>query len=160
MLLDTIGERNAFHHIQTNGKYRDYKGFTASTSIDGGYTWSEKVDVTQFEGDNPYIRNATWTINNRGVIGVFWFDRRESGPDGHNLYFTYSYDHAQSFKKPIRISSKPSIPDTYKNMNDKRWPVGGEYFGLSTSKEGHFRVVWADHRTEVTQLYYALIQIK
>lgn len=161
LILDTINNvKPKLHHIQTKGKFREYSGYTASTSEDNGYSWSDKVDITQYEGNEPYIRNATWTMNNSGIIGAFWFDRRATDGNKHDLYFTYSDDEAKSFKKPIRVSSKSSIPKPEKYMGDKRWPVGGDYFGVASSSDGRFHVVWADQRGEKSSLYFATIAIE
>jgi len=35
---------------------------------------------------------------------------------------------------------------------DKRWPTGGDYFGLACADEGNFHVVWVDHQNKLSQL--------
>ncbi len=158
IILDTLDvNQPKLHHIQGLGKFREYKGFSASTSSDGGYTWSKKVDVTKFKGEKPYIRNANWAINNQGIIGVLWFDRRDAEKDSHDLFFSYSTNQGKTFQPPMKVSSKSSTPKPEKYRGDRRWPVGGEYFGLKTGKNGKFHVVWADQRDEKSSLYMATI---
>jgi len=160
MLIDTTGKNtDVLYQLHKEGTSREYTGYTASRSTDMGYSWSEQVDITQFKGKVPYIRNADWVVNDAGVIGVFWFDRRGVGPNSHNLYFSYSNDQGKSFKTPVKISSATSTPNPEKNRNDRRWPVGGDYFGIAPSGSNIFRVVWADHRSKKTQLYLASIRI-
>lgn len=162
LLLDTFDIAGTkLHYLKPNGNGNEYSGYTVSTSNDFGYTWSNEIDVDQYEGAQPYIREAQWAINNKGVIGIFWFDRRDN-PDmqSHNLYFTYSSNHAKSFVKPVRVSSVSSKPLPEKNgMVDKRWPTGGDYFGVNPTMDGGFRVVWVDHRNGMPQLFHAVIGI-
>lgn len=165
ILLDTLDSGpSKIHYLRSRGELRDYKGFVSKTSSDHGYTWSEEVDVDQYEGENAYIRSPEWTINKEGVIGVFWYDRR-ANPDteNHHLYFTYSEDHGKNYAEPIQISSEPSKPDTTKMKIDmvyKRWPVGGDYFGLDTLPDGRFQVVWVDYRSGRPQLYTADVKVE
>lgn len=162
ILWDTTQTKKPrLHYLMTKGARREYKGFAMKTSLNGGYTWKKSVDITQFDQAKTYMRQANWIINTQGVIGVFWFDRRDNpNTKAHHLYFTYSKDHGQSFAPPVRVSSKASTPDPKKNGGmDKRWPVGGDYFGLNTTPDGHFRIVWADHRNGKSQLFHALVKV-
>ncbi|MEM7087819.1 MAG: sialidase family protein [Bacteroidota bacterium] len=158
--VDTSAQK--LYYLSSKGKFKEYKGFTLRTSNDYGYTWNDKVDIDQYMGGLPYIRGAQMAINNDGVIAVLWFDRRgiNDNENGHNLYFSFSNDEGKTFQKPIKISSKPSFPDETKNgMVDKRWPVGGDYFGLCATDKGNFRVLWVDHRDGKPQLYFAKIDM-
>jgi len=162
VLIDTTKQStDVLYQLHKNSASRDFSGgYKASTSRDYGYTWSEQSDITQYEDENAYIRNADWILNNKGTIGAFWFHKRGVDAKSHNLYFTYSNDQGKSFKTPVRISSQTSTPDKDKYMNDDRWPVGGDYFGIDAGNNGDFKVVWADHRTDKTQLYLATIRVK
>lgn len=162
ILLDTFDVTGAkLHYLKPVGQPNEYLGYTVCTSADFGYTWSKEVDIDQYDGIKPYIREAQWAINNKGKIAVFWFDRRDS-PDmqSHNLYFTYSVDHARTFAKPVKLSSGSSKPLPEKNgMVDKIWPTGGHYFGVNPTIDGGFRVVWVDHRNGKPQLFHAVVGI-
>lgn len=114
-----------------------------------------------FKGNDPYRRGGQPVINPNGKIALFWFDGRDSPQGGHNLFFNYSGKETDDFKQPVKISSVTSFPKPEKNgMVDKRWPVGGDYFGLATTPDGNFRVVWVDYRNGSPQLFHALVEIR
>ena len=165
ILLDTlVSGHPKIHYLRSRGELREYSGFVSKSSSNYGYTWSEEVDIDQYDGENPYIRSPEWAINNQGVIGVFWYDRRATpNTENHHLFFTYSKDHGESYTQPIQISTEPSSPDTSKMKIDmvfKRWPVGGDYFGLDTLPDGSFKVVWVDYRSGRPQLYTADVKVE
>jgi hypothetical protein len=96
-----------------------------------------------------------------GVIGVFWYDRRDADAHSHNLHFSYSADHARSFERAVKISSMSSKPHPELNVRvDERWPIGSDYFGLNSTANGEFRVIWVDHRNGHPQLFHALVRVK
>jgi len=162
ILIDTTDHAiPLLHSLRTDGTFREYLGFTVQTSTDEGYTWTDEVDVDHYNGENPYIRSPEWAINNAGVIGVFFCDRRASKDSlSHDLFFAYSKDLPKSFEPATRVSSKSSKPNPEKNGKvDERWPTGGDYYGMEAILDGKFRVVWVDHRNGPPQLYYALIEI-
>ena len=163
ILLDTInGETPKLHYLKPDGKFREHLGYSIITSANNGYSWSDGIDIDHFQGENPYIRNAQMAINLNGVIGVFWFDRRyiSNKKEGHDLYFSYSNDNVKTFNSPTKISSKSSFPNEEANgMVDKRWPTGGDYYGVTSTKDNSFHVVWVDHRNGSPQLFYAEIEV-
>lgn len=141
------------------GKGRNYLGITFQSSTDEGYTWTPLQRIDQYGGEKPYMRNPVVAVNQSGTIGAFWFDRRfDEGTGGHRLVASFSTDGGESFSEPIPIASTLSVPDPRTNGKvDERWPVGGDYFGLTTDSAGHFRVVWADHRDGLPALYQAIV---
>lgn len=160
LLIDTLGTKaDILYQLHEKEGARKFLGYLSSSSTDFGYTWDKKVVITPYQGDDAYMRNGDWILNNKGVIGVFWFDRGNMDSKSHNFYFAYSADQGKSFSEPTKISSKPSTPDGEKYMNDNRWPAGGDYFGMATTPNGDFKVVWSDHRDDLAQLYLATIRV-
>lgn len=97
----------------------------------------------------------------KGNLTIFWFDGRNSPKGGHTLFFNYSGSETAGFKQPVKITSTTSFPSPEKNgMVDKKWPVGGDYFGLATTPDGNFRIVWVDYRNGLPQLFHVLVEKK
>jgi len=95
-----------------------------SYSSDKGKTWSPARIVSD---DRPPAKTATRTdnllptvaVNGAGVVGVAWYDRRDS-PDnlGWSVRFAASFDGGESFVPSVRVSE---APNAYANAS--RWPI-------------------------------------
>jgi hypothetical protein len=85
-------------------------------SADKGKTWSEPVQVNDNllaseKGPKDYRMTPVVAVNQEGIVGVAWYDRRDD-PTRRcwNYYMAISLDGGQTFGENIRISSLPSCP--------------------------------------------------
>jgi hypothetical protein len=150
-----------------------------SRSKDRGETWTKPAMIA---ADVPA---ATWqiqpsiTVNNRGVVGITWLDTRGvTDHSKYDLYFAASTDGGQTFMKPVKITTDPSIIAGNGNSRPmgsiypigesgnlsllsaaNRWPNGGDYFSIATTSTGVFYPVWADARTGTFQVYTAPVRV-
>jgi hypothetical protein len=170
----------------SGSKYRDYlyvvwsdwrsgrPRILFSYSANRGQTWSEPrmispeipVEASQYL---PMI-----AVNNEGVVGVQWFDTRNSkNQDSSELYFSASADGGGSFLQAAKVSSEPSFPINSGNLKPllrtigsiedrisasfmsvfNRWPDGGDYIGLTADSTGVFYPFWPDSRRGTYQIY-------
>lgn len=86
-------------------------------SADKGKTWSEPIGVNDNlpasgKGPRDFRMTPVVAVNQEGIIGVTWYDRRDD-PTRRcwNYYMAFSLDGGQTFEKNIRISSSPSCPE-------------------------------------------------
>jgi hypothetical protein len=160
-----------------------------SYSADRGKSWSTPAVVsddlprTDFE-DAPDSCVATVAVNASGVVGVMWYDRRDS-PDnlGYWPRFTVSFDGGETFQPSVKISE---APESLQNSNLIRLSAfnsgggahfvpggplglsvqlnphqyhGGDTSGLTATPDGAFHAVWVDNRTQIPQLWTAPISV-
>lgn len=95
-----------------------------SYSSDKGKTWSKPRTVSD---DRPSAKATTRldnllptvSVNRAGVVGVAWYDRRDS-PDNHgwSVRFAASFDGGETFAPSVRVSE---APNAYSNA--ARWPI-------------------------------------
>jgi hypothetical protein len=122
---------------------------------------------------------AALAVNSRGVLGVTWYDRRNS-PDGwsRTLRFAASYDGGHSFAPSVDVSPMDSA--AYSLTRSRRLEVhegrgtaaggqatevslrpaearGGESMGLCADMNGVFHAVWVDSRLGTSQMWAAAV---
>jgi hypothetical protein len=121
-------------------------------------------------------------VNNAGVVGVSWYDRRDH-PDnrGWDIRFTASLDGGDTWAPNVRVSEQPNT-FTSKTV----WPVnlpfppvssaggpasielwvnnmmlyGGDTTGIATDANGAFHLAWADNRTGMLQVWTSAVTVK
>jgi hypothetical protein len=147
-------------------------------SADGGKTWSKPVTVNDNKtaGDNA---NPTLAVNDRGVVGVLWNDRRAHKNECYDLYFSASLDGGDSFLPNVTPGGKPTCsmetgnwmpnaevsayPKTEEGesiegqgfnvlMISTRFPGGGDTQGLDSDGDGVFHAAWIDGSSGVMRL--------
>jgi len=147
-------------------------------SSDDGKTWSKPVTVndntTPAEHANPTI-----AVNNRGVVGVTWNDRRNHKDECYDFYFSASLDGGETFVPNVTtgrkatcsrapgnwvpradISAYPKTEDGQSVegqglnvlMISTRFPGGGDTQGLDSDDAGVFHAAWIDGSSGVMQL--------
>jgi hypothetical protein len=146
-------------------------------SDDDGRTWSSPVRVNDNAAPADEANAAIW-VNDRGVIGVVWNDRRASHGTGcYRLYASASLDGGRSFMPNAALSAHvtcPNAPGNWKpvlysegNMQwapgetwldvltvATRWPNGGDTQGLQSEPDGTFDAAWIDGSSGVMQLAF------
>ena len=154
-------------------------------SADRGKTWSQPLIIDRDAalragGQGPDNYMPTVRVNNRGVVGIVWYDRRDDPQDvGRTVRFTASVDGGMTFAPSVPVSSatnKPSWNDHFGppmmheiqgNPNDgisvSAAPdvseQAGDTGGLTADANGAFHALWPDDRTRVSQLWTARITV-
>jgi hypothetical protein len=125
-------------------------------STDQGEMWSDPVRVHSAAGDTTLLReNPTLAVNKDGVLGIAWVDSRsDPGKGCFETYFAASLDGGRSFLPEARVSSARSCPDS-----TAAWSTGGDYFGMVTTPDGRFHLLWSDARAALSQLWIAAIEV-
>ena len=162
-------------------------------SSDKGNTWSRPRyinDDQPFDFANPSLGPDDFmpsvAVNRNGVVGVLWYDRRQS-PDnlGWHVRFSASLDGGETFQPSIKVSEAATKFDI-----DAKWPLsywrpvtgggsgvlpgpilivslevmgqlfnGGDYGGMVADAAGEFHPLWVDNRTGLHQLWTATIAV-
>jgi hypothetical protein len=144
-------------------------------SADRGETWSAAIRVNRPDTVGQVRRLPAVAVNPRGEVLVAWFDPLgEPGRTCWRLMASASVDGGESFLSPVSVAEvafcndqpgnvvAPGVvfrtPDTFDV--GERWPAGGDYFGLAAHPDGSFRILWADSRSGVFQLWTASIYVQ
>ena len=163
-------------------------------SSNKGKTWSNPQSINDDQpfdfanlssGPDDFMPSVA--VNRDGVVGVLWYDRRESTDNlGWHARFTASLDGGETFLPSVKVSEAPAKFDA-----DTRWPVfywravsgggssslpgstlnlnleimgqlfnGGDYGGIAADAAGVFHPLWADNRTGLHQLWTAAVSVK
>jgi len=129
-------------------------------SSDQGYTWESIGDLIAYEDPSTIVKPSEILVNKKGDIGIFWQEFNKN-TNQYQLKCIFGKEEDLQFTEPINVASQISKSDPNVNGRvDKRWPTGGDYFGLACADEGNFHVVWVDHRNKLPQLYYAELEVK
>jgi BNR repeat-like domain len=176
---DTFPDR--IYIVWTDYRTRAYR-LLSSYSKDRGKTWSaaKPIDANVPEWSSQY--QPMLAVNKDGVLGVSWFDTRNSvnhDDKQYDEYFAVSTDGGESFTPAVRLSDVISSPMgtgnvtpqassfTYKNDTRvsflsavARWRAGGDYMGLTPDRDGVFHPFWADARTGTFQIQTATVTVK
>jgi len=161
-------------------------------SVDKGKTWSRSITVND---DSPFPDGRRGpddfmpvvAVNSRGVVGVSWYDRRDSiNNRDWNLRFAASLDGGKSFLPSVRVSDSPFTHDwgrvraiefrtsgggNYDRISEAdtlslgAGPTraysrnGGDTAGLAAGTDGLFHALWIDNRTGTPQVWTAQIAV-
>ena len=144
-------------------------GVFACRSLDLGETWACPVRLSRDDASGVR-RLPTAAVNGKGQVLVAWFE--PGGPPERRcwrLVASASLDGGETFLPPTAVADRVTCNDQPGNLVPRpaapfnvaaRWPVGGDYFGLVALPDGAFRVLWADSRTGVFQLWTARIELE
>jgi hypothetical protein len=148
------------------------------SSSDGGKTWSKGVVVNDNKTPADHA-NPTLAVNDRGVVGVVWNDRRAHKNECYDLYFSASVDGGETFLPNVTTGAKPTCsmqtgnwmpnaevsayPKTEEGqsvegqgfnvlMISTRFPGGGDTQGLDADSDGVFHAAWIDGSSGVMRL--------
>ena len=137
------------------------KGIFSHYSEKPGQAWSKEIRIDHNQEWEKVMRTAAIAVNNDGVVGIVWVDRRNDPELKKNdIYFTVSIDGGETYMPEIRITSENSDPGSSQNGKaGERFISGGDYMGCAAKPDGSFQLVWADNRTGLFQLYTANVRI-
>ncbi|HEY3929108.1 MAG TPA: sialidase family protein [Candidatus Koribacter sp.] len=161
--------------VEASGDHHDIRVIHSS---DSGKTWSKPATVNDNVGPVDDA-NPTIAVNNRGVVGVSWNDRRSHKDDCFELYFSASLDGGETFLPNVASGRRPTCPlapgnwkpsakiSPYPKTEDgesvegqglnvlmisTRFPGGGDTQGLGADDSGVFHAAWIDGSSGVMQL--------
>ncbi|HEY6805439.1 MAG TPA: sialidase family protein [Pyrinomonadaceae bacterium] len=161
-------------------------------STDKGQTWSRSKHINDDKtfdaldpSRGPDDSMPAVAVNGDGVVGVMWYDRRDSKDNlGWHIRFSASLDGGETFLPSVRVSEMPAIFD-----QNKAWPIflwntvsgggsqlpggpltldlqimgqlfnAGDYGGMVADASGVFHPLWADNRTGLHQLWTSAINV-
>ncbi|TAN21844.1 MAG: exo-alpha-sialidase [Acidobacteria bacterium] len=143
-------------------------------SSDLGKTWSAPRNLddnlARRDGDHlngPDDIHGTVAVNDRGVVGVMWLDRRDQ-PDnlGWAVRFRASRDGGDTFVPGVKASTAdydPSRGGRVPLFNDLALPWfafhGGHTMGLAADAAGAFHPLWVANPEGVAQVWTTTIRV-
>jgi hypothetical protein len=170
--------------------WTDYRGgsyrLVFSYSKDRGKTWSAPRPIVDDVPASVSQYQPELAVNKDGVLGLTWFDTRNSSNHDnkeYDEYFAASVDGGQTFTAPVRVSDATSFRMGRGNLalqgnlfdikmpsgeeetrvlfisGASRWAAGGDYMGMAADGHGVFHPFWADARTGTFQLQTAAVSV-
>jgi hypothetical protein len=160
-----------------------------ASSTDKGRTWSSPVVVNDDEapmarGQGPNHLMPVVAVNQAGVVGVMWYDRRDQ-PDNLSwrVRFSASFDGGETFVPSAAVSEAPFKFDLARGLvtlgitggggepHRQGGPLratialhhfnnkGGDTAGLAADAAGVFHPFWIDNRTGTPQVWTARVSV-
>jgi hypothetical protein len=126
----------------------------ASTSNDGGATWSNLIRVNDDSIGNHVAQDMVWAhYGNNGDLLVTWRDRRNALPDtgfyvATDFYAAVSHDNGATFQKNIRLSNVSAAYDTVLLLK------GNDFMSCSLYNDT-IEAVWGDTRNGYLNIYFS-----
>jgi len=119
-----------------------------TTSSDSGEHWTRpSVAVGSGLADPDALRVMTVAVNNMGVVGVMVVERHADTGDGCLVVdFSASRDGGSTFSVPQRVSTSTCGTSLNDERARRRFGTYGDYFGLVSTPDGRFRLMWAEMR--------------
>ncbi len=130
-------------------------------SDDQGRTWSRPRIVSDDgaalnPGDRPNNFMPMVTVNNQGIIGLLWYDRRDS-PNNltYRPRFAASLNAGATWLPSVPVSTSPNeLTPADKHLN------GGDTSGLTADADGVFHPLWIDNRTGLPQVWTTTVKVR
>jgi len=148
----------------------------AAASADGGKNWSRPVRVNDnqeaVDQSNPAI-----TVNDEGVVGISWNDRRGDPSDRcYQLFFAASADGGASFSPNLKVDDRftcpigqPPNPNAGEGLkadpsvdpvnSEYRFKNGGDTQGIVGIPGGGFHLAWINGGTGEMQLWSTVVVV-
>ena len=130
-------------------------------SDDQGKTWTAPRIVSDdagalAPGDRPNNLMPMVAVNNRGIVGLSWYDRRDSPNNlSYMPRFAASLDGGATWLPSVAVSTSPNrLTPADKHLN------GGDTAGLAADARGVFHPLWIDNRTGVEQMWTATVTVR
>jgi hypothetical protein len=152
-----------------------------------GDSWSVPIvvddDLSKTDrNQTPDAINASVAVNQAGVVGVAWGDRREH-PDnlGWRYRFAASFDGGDSFTSSVSVATAassydrpleyPLLPISPTRSPGGRQPLtlrvsvmrffysAGDTVSMTVDDAGYFHPMWCDNRSGVSQLWTAAVGV-
>jgi hypothetical protein len=151
-----------------------------SYSADRGQTWVTPIVISDEDARSRRRSHTlpTLAVNKNGVVGIAWYDRRESSDNlGWNIRFTASIDGGETWSPSVRVSSRAATFTDRSKLDiiaaGRSSAVGlgiearifEQEFGGGDTDEmmadagGDFHPVWVDNRTGIFQVWSASVTV-
>jgi hypothetical protein len=157
----------AAYHSLSSGTCR----FMLTSSLDGGATWSPPAEITTQDGIVHPFETPAMAVNQDGVLGLMWRDRRGSdcwyfsasslsplkfsAPSAlSQCQMLYSASHAIS--TPFLVSEIAGTHIRVANMRGEIWRNSGS---LTAAIDGTFHAVWPESGQGSGQLRTACLKM-
>jgi hypothetical protein len=139
-------------------------------SKDKGVTWSKPALLSEqpepkegAEGKSYHALLPSVAANGAGVVGVCWYDTRDSreGKPNCNFRFRASLDGGATWLPSVRVTdaaSNFSLNDKNGGVEGKNWV--GHTAGLTADAAGEFHPLLVDNRTGVKQVFTARVAVR
>ena len=132
-----------------------------TASGDRGESWNRPgVVVGSSQVDTGARRVMTVGVNSSGVVGVLVAERSvKSGARCLRLDFSASFDGGTTFGTPQPVSSSwcgNSPPD---EIAARMFPTYGDYFGIVSTPDARFRVMWPEMRDGRSVLLTTIVAV-
>lgn len=153
-----------------------------SYSDDRGKTWSmprlvnDDLRYRDTGGLERGVGLVSVAVNDAGVVGVAWQDRRNNERDevGYSIRFAASLDGGETFTPSVQVAEEPRVVGqderwvpqisaagaTAIDIFRKEWDTGGHTMGLAADASGVFHPLWVDNRTGVHQIWTATVEVR
>lgn len=128
----------------------------ASTTLDGGLSWSQPVRVNDDASGNGIMQDMVWSgISDQGVQVIAWRDRRNAGTgffQGFDIYAAYSTNRGISYSPNIRIS--PATAPFDSSLSN----AGNDFLGLDIRGDTA-HIAWADHSSGNLDVFHSALDL-
>ncbi|MGC2745451.1 MAG: sialidase family protein [Candidatus Angelobacter sp.] len=162
-----------------------------SHSEDKGKIWSTPIVIDDDRarpgvnaGPDDFMPSVA--VNNKGVVGISWYDRRDSSDNlGWWVRFSASIDGGETFLPSVRAAKAPFALDNNQELlvfpalsggglpadwggggplETQLWIgrfdyTGGDTAGIAADAAGIFHLFWIDNRTGVPQIWTNTISV-
>lgn len=131
-----------------------------TSSADGGVTWGTPVPAGPAAVEVGARRVMTLAVSPNGVLGVLIVERQaQTGDACLRTTFSASLDGGQTFLRPQLISTYACGNSSNDQLAQRRFPTYGDYYGLVTTPDGRFRVMWPEMRNFESVLLTTTIDV-
>lgn len=132
-----------------------------TSSTDRGTTWNRPGVVV---GSSPTNTNArrvmSLAVNNKGILAVLVVERNASTPDAClKTDFFVSGDGGATFGGPQRISASTCGTSPADAIAGRLVPTYGDYFGIVSTPDGRFRLMWPEMRAGASVLLTTTVAV-
>ncbi|NKB90573.1 MAG: hypothetical protein GKS06_20395 [Acidobacteria bacterium] len=166
VLVGQAGTTNAY--VAFDDMRAGRSGIWLANSEDGGRQWNVPKPVVLGATGGPKSHfSAQGAVGPGGDLVVAWYELADSANRCLAVRAASSTDDGNSFSEPVDLAASPyclgdsgASPPAGASPNARvarRWPYGGDYFGLASVGPGRFRVVWADASSGTFLLSSALL---
>ncbi len=131
-------------------------------SADRGERWSPPIALHAPGGPGGDVtveqRIPGLAVNNAGVLAVAWIDGRSVADHRceESVFVSASVDGGRSFLPAVQVSRAPACSESTRVVS----ATGGDYFGLTSTPDGSFRLLWSEVRDGVSQLVLATVSVE
>jgi hypothetical protein len=126
----------------------DARAIVVTTSSNAGDSWSNTIAIQSAETPQAIAKVPVLAAFDQTVALGFKYKTSDSSSTCHRLFGTISRDGGRTFATIRPWASGPSCPTADSNRAGvlRRFPFGGDYFGLVPLTANTFYAVWADAR--------------